>query len=84
MSTLEQKQIERYLPELTKLSHDSRLELIARLSESLKGEATSVHSPQKRSIDHLFGAWDSEETTEELIKSIREARTFNSQPEPFE
>lgn len=80
MSTFEQKQIERYLPELTKLSHDARLELIARLSESLKESA----SPENRSIDHLFGAWDSNQSAEEIIESIRAARTPNRDPEPFD
>ncbi len=84
MSTFEQKQIERYLPELTKLSHDARLELIARLLESLKERISPPEQPEKRSIDHLFGAWESEETDEELIQSLRAARTPNHDPEPFE
>lgn len=76
MSTFEQKQIERYLPELTKLSHDARLELIARLSESLKGGQVEP-SEESSSFDKFYGAWDSEETAEELIQSIRDARTPN-------
>jgi len=84
MSPFEQKQIERYLTRLSRLSHDARLELIARLSESLKEVHSTAAQAEKRSVDHLFGAWDSEETAEELIQSIRAARTPNSDPEPFE
>jgi hypothetical protein len=75
MSTFEQKQIERYLPELTKLSHDARLELIARLSESLKGNKTSEEEPF--SFSKFCGAWESDETAEELMQSIRDLRTPN-------
>jgi hypothetical protein len=76
MSTFEQKQIERYLPELTKLSHDARLELIARLSESLM-EAKEQAPNEARPFDQFYGAWDSEETAEELIAKIRAARSPN-------
>jgi hypothetical protein len=80
MSTFEQKQIERYLPELTRLSHDARLELIARLALSLKqGESAG-----EKSFDKLHGAWQSEESAEELVEMIRGARTPNSDPEPFD
>ena len=76
MSTFEQKQIERYLPELTKLSHDARLELITRLSESLKGSEEQA-SAEAHPFDKFYGAWESEETAEELIAKIRAARTPN-------
>jgi ADP-dependent phosphofructokinase/glucokinase len=50
MSTFEQKQIEWYLPELTQLSHDARLELIARLALSLKqGDAAEKLTEMSRS-----------------------------------
>lgn len=82
MSTFEQKQIERYLPELTQLSHDARLELIARLSESLKENGTH-EVPQEKpfSFSKFCGAWDSDETAEELMESIRSARTPNREVE---
>ncbi|MCY7350091.1 MAG: hypothetical protein LH606_05425 [Cytophagaceae bacterium] len=75
MSTFEQKQIEHYLPELTKLSHDARLDLIARLSESLKGETIEEKKPAD--FDKYYGAWESEETADELVEMIRNARTPN-------
>lgn len=80
MSTFAQKQIERYLPELTQLSHDARLELIARLAASLKQAVPS----QEKSFDTFYAAWQSGESAEELVETIRNSRTPNSDPEPFD
>lgn len=69
--------IDEYVTRLTQLSPDGRLELIARLSQTLK----SAGAPVRKSILDFAGAWATMPgTDEEILTSIREARTF-SRPE---
>ena len=55
------------------LNSESKLDLIAQLSESLKKNDIK----EETSLQSLFGAYKSEETAEEIIASIRTSRTFN-------
>ena len=50
----------------------TKIELIEKLTKSLKKEKTSKESEFLKS----FGAFDSEKTADELIKEIRESRKF--------
>ena len=61
-----------YLGVLQNLTHDAKLDLISRLSQSLKME----NRPSDVSLQSLFGAYQSEETAEEIIAAIRDSRTF--------
>ena len=65
--------IDYYYGFLKNLKHDSKLDLISKLSESLK----STEKNNDVSLQSLFGAYKSDETAEEIIKSLRESRVFN-------
>lgn len=69
--------IDSYLALLDNLSPDSKLELISRLSQSLK----SQKKPKEKSIQELFGAFISEKSAETIIEEIRQSRTFTRQIE---
>ena len=69
--------IDSYIGLLNNLSPDSKLELISRLSQSLK----SQKKPQEKSIQELFGAFASEKSAETIIEEIRQSRTFTRQIE---
>lgn len=62
-----------YFGFLKNLNPDSKLDLIAKLSQSLKkkDEAPEV------SLQSLFGAYQSEETADEIIEQLRASRVFN-------
>lgn len=65
-------QADYYFGFLNNLSADSKLDLISRLSQSLKqGPAPAP------SLSSLFGAYSSEETAEEIITTIRNSRVSN-------
>ena len=69
--------IDSYIGLLNNLSPDSKLELISRLSQSLKSEK----KPKEKSIQKLFGAFDSEKSAETIIEEIRQSRNFPRQIE---
>lgn len=69
-----------YLGVLRNLSADSKLDLIARLSQSLKQEQPPATPP---SLQTLFGAYQGEETAEELIAAIRQSRVSTRDIEPL-
>jgi hypothetical protein len=58
---------------LKNLNANSKLDLISKLSESLKEN----QSEAVISLQSLFGAYKSEESSEEIISNIRESRVFN-------
>lgn len=64
--------IKAYFGLLKNLSADSKLELIAKLSDSMK---TSKRI-KSDSLKSLYGALVSKQTADELIDDIKKARTF--------
>ena len=70
--------VKTYLALLENVSTENKLELIARLSESIKYSLR-----EKRSIDRFYGAWQSDESAEEMIEQIKAARTSNREREDF-
>ena len=62
-----------YFVFLKHLSSKSKLDPISKLSQSLKENETV----QEISLQSLFGAYQSDETAEEIIAELREARVFN-------
>ena len=62
-----------YFGFLKNLNSDSKLDLISKLSQSLK-ESQPVPAT---SLESLFGAYKSDETAEEIIAEIRASRVFN-------
>ena len=62
-----------YFGFLKNLNPDSKLDLISKLSQSLrKGDETP-----EVSLQSLFGAYQSEETADEIIEQLRASRVFN-------
>lgn len=59
-------------------SEEVKLELISKITNSLKG---TKKEPKDDSWKKLFGAWESEESAEEIIKVIRASRHTNRQIE---
>lgn len=68
-----------YFRFLKNLNANSKLDLISQLSQSLKKEDKDVEP----SLQSLFGAYQSEETADELIAELRNSRVFNRNIEPL-
>jgi hypothetical protein len=66
-----------YFGLLQHLDANNKLELIAQLSQSLK----QTEPEATPSLQSLFGAYQAEETADELIASIRAARVSSRQRE---
>jgi predicted metal-binding transcription factor (methanogenesis marker protein 9) len=64
--------IDSYLGLLSNLSPDSKLELIAKLSETLKGSK----KPTEKSVKDLYGAFVSEKSADEIIAELKDSRNF--------
>lgn len=69
--------IEGYLRLLGNLSPSNKLDLISKLTLSVKTDI----SDRKKSFYKAFGAWESKQTADEIISSIRGSRTFDRQIE---
>lgn len=67
-----------YFRFLKDLNAESKLDLISKLSQSLK-KADAVSS--EASLQSLFGAYQSEETADEIIARLRASRVFNRNTE---
>jgi hypothetical protein len=62
-----------YFDFLKNLNPDSKLDLISKLSQSLKETKTDPEI----SLQSLFGAYKSDETADEIIAELRTSRVFN-------
>lgn len=67
-----------YFGVLKNLNADSKLDLISQLSQSLKSENIDATS-----LESLFGAYESEETADEIIAELRSSRVSNRNIEPL-
>jgi len=61
--------VNNYLALLQNMSQDHKLELLAKLAQSLKTE-----KEEGMSMKELFGAFQSEQTADQLIEEIRQSR----------
>jgi hypothetical protein len=71
--------IEGYLQLLDKLSPSSKLDLISRLTASIKSDLTHKQS----FLQKAFGAFESDKDADEIIAEICNSRTFTRQVESF-
>jgi predicted metal-binding transcription factor (methanogenesis marker protein 9) len=71
--------IDSYLALLNNLSPESKLELISKLSDSLKGSK----KPTNKSISDLYGAFISKKSADEIITDLKRSRQFNRKTELF-
>lgn len=69
--------IECYLRLLNNLSPNSKLDLISKLTLSVKTDIAD----KRKSFYKAYGAWDSKKSADEIISDIRNSRTFNRQTE---
>lgn len=70
--------IDNYFSFLKNLSSDSKLELIARLSKSMK---TTKKTKKEVSLNSLYGSWESDKSADEIIAELKKARNFNRKRE---
>ena len=70
---LNSKLIDSYINLLKNLNVTAKLDLIAKLSQSLKNS----FDKKNNAFIEAYGAWDSNESGEKLANSIRESRRFN-------
>ncbi|MES2730368.1 MAG: hypothetical protein V4714_01425 [Bacteroidota bacterium] len=71
--------IDGYLKLLNNLSPANKLDLISKLTLSVKTDITD----KKKSFYNAFGAWESNESAEKIIEDIRSRRIFDRQTEEF-
>ena len=71
--------IDAYVGLLSNLSPSSKLDLIAKLTDSVKTDL----SPKKSSFKKAFGAFESAKSAEEIIDEIRNSRVLNRHVESF-
>ena len=75
---IDTKLLDNYFSFLKNLSSDHKLELIARLSKSMK---TSKKTKKEVSLRSLYGSWESEQSADEIIAELKSARNFNNERE---
>ncbi|GGB22999.1 hypothetical protein GCM10011511_53650 [Puia dinghuensis] len=77
MASINNHILDNYLAFLETLSPGAKLDIISKLTQSLKSEI----KPRENLFDTSFGAWIGSESAEEIAKGIRDSRTFNRQIE---
>jgi len=73
------KLIDSYLSLLKNMSAQNKLDLISKLTKTVKTEMEQ----EKTDFYKAFGGWDKNESAEELIDTIKGSRTFNRTIEKF-
>lgn len=71
--------VDGYVGLLNNLSSSNKLDLISKLTESVKSDLNHKKSTFKKA----FGAFESKRSAEEIITEIRDSRVFNRQTESF-
>ena len=71
--------VDGYVGLLDNLSISSKLDIISKLSASVKTDLTN----KKTSFKKAFGAFDSKKSAEEIIEEIRNSRVSTRQIESF-
>lgn len=62
---------------LSNLNSDIKLDLISKLSNSLKSKSVK----KAPTLDELFGAFKSDKSADEIIKELKKSRTFTRKVE---
>jgi len=71
--------VDGYVGLLNNLSTSNKLDLISKLTASVKTD----RNKKKTSFKKAFGAFDSQKSAEEIIDEIRNSRVLNRQIESF-
>jgi hypothetical protein len=69
---LKNKTIDKYFRFLKNLDNPSKKRMIIKLTESIE-----VNKRPSKRIETLFGAWEDNRDSDEIIREIRESRTKN-------
>jgi hypothetical protein len=72
--------VDNYFGLLRNLSKETKLKLMAKLSNSIIEDEISKN---ENVVDRFFGAFKSNKNAEEIIKEIRDSQTFNRTIETF-
>ena len=67
--TINNKTIDKYFKYLKKLDNGSKKRLIIRLTETL-----DVEKSKSSDVSSLFGAWEDDKSSDEIIREIKESR----------
>ena len=73
------KLIDSYISLLKNMSTQNKLDLISRLTNTVKTDLEQ----EKSDFYKAFGGWDKNESAEDLIQTLRSSRTFNRTIEEF-
>ncbi|TVR78255.1 MAG: hypothetical protein EA412_09215 [Chitinophagaceae bacterium] len=72
--------IDGYLELLKNLDPKSKLDLISKLTKSIKSDLKF----KSKTFEKAFGAWDKSEDAEKITKEIRDSRSFNRKIEDLQ
>jgi hypothetical protein len=75
--------IDSYLGLLENLSPDNKLELISKLSDSLKSSKKQTEKNSDKSLDDLCGAFIFDKSSDDLISDLKNSRNFNRNIKEF-
>jgi hypothetical protein len=75
--------IDSYLGLLENLSPDNKLELISKLSDSLKSSKKQTEKDSDKSLDDLCGAFIFDKSSDDLISDLKNSRNFNRNIKEF-
>ena len=75
--------IDSYLGLLENLSPDNKLELISKLSDSLKSSKKQTEKNSDKSLDDLCGAFIFDKSSDDLISDLKSSRNFNRKIKEF-
>ena len=75
--------IDSYLGLLENLSPDNKLELISKLSDSLKSSKKQTEKNSDKSLDDLCGAFIFDKSSDDLIGDLKSSRNFNRKIKEF-
>lgn len=78
MKSFETSLIDRYYALLKSLSPNAKLELITRLSQSMKADRKEEKNHEKDSWKSLYGALKLDIPVDEFIQDLKKDRRFNS------
>lgn len=76
---LNTKLIDSYISLLKNMSAQNKLDLISRLTNTVKKDIVQ----DKSDFYKAFGGWDEKQSADELIDTIKGSRTFNRTIEEF-
>lgn len=75
--------IDSYLGLLENLSPDNKLELISKLSDSLKSSKKQTEKNPDKSLADLCGAFIFDKSSDDLISELKGSRNFNRKIKEF-